>query len=211
MTDLAQSDPPPSVRDRMVDSAALLLAKQGYQATSFSEVLAASGAPRGSIYHHFPEGKDQLVAIALDTQAARVIGGLDRLDGRTPAGIVAGFMRWWRLGLERSDFAVGCSLVGVTTSAGPGDLRDEAGDIFERWTDRLTGLLAAAGVDAGAAASFATLLLAATEGAVVIARARHSFEPFDTVAEHLAAQARLLPGAASSADAYPTDDSGRIR
>jgi len=48
------------VRDRMVQSAIILLAKRGYQATSFSEVLAGSQPPRGSIYHHFPEGKDQL-------------------------------------------------------------------------------------------------------------------------------------------------------
>ncbi|MBN9188978.1 MAG: TetR/AcrR family transcriptional regulator, partial [Microbacterium sp.] len=91
------------VRERMADAAALLLARDGYQATSFTEVLETSGAPRGSIYHHFPGGKDELVSLALDRQAARVIGGLDRLEGRTPGEVVESFARWWRLGLEKSD------------------------------------------------------------------------------------------------------------
>jgi TetR/AcrR family transcriptional regulator, lmrAB and yxaGH operons repressor len=59
------------VRDRMVQSAIVLLAKRGYQATSFSEVLTESEAPRGSIYHHFPEGKDQLIAAAIEVAGAR--------------------------------------------------------------------------------------------------------------------------------------------
>jgi TetR/AcrR family transcriptional repressor of lmrAB and yxaGH operons len=52
------------VRDRMIDGAIRLLAQRGLQATSFSEVLELTGAPRGSVYHHFPEGKDQLVSAA---------------------------------------------------------------------------------------------------------------------------------------------------
>ena len=45
-----------SVREQMVDSAVILLATRGLDGTSFTEVLSASGAPRGSIYHHFPGG-----------------------------------------------------------------------------------------------------------------------------------------------------------
>jgi len=180
------------VRERMADAAALLLARDGYQATSFSEVLEASGAPRGSIYHHFPGGKDELVSLALDRQAARVIGGLDRLEGRTPAEVVERFAAWWRRGLESTDFAVGCSLVAVTASAGAGTLRDEAGVLFERWIARLASLFEGAGVDAGAAASFAAELLAAIEGAVAISRAQASFTVFDRVVERVRAQAEAL-------------------
>ena len=54
------------VKQRMVEGAVVLLAKHGLQATSFSDVLALTGAPRGSVYHHFPEGKGQLVASAVD-------------------------------------------------------------------------------------------------------------------------------------------------
>ncbi len=180
------------VRESMADAAALLLAEQGYQATSFSEVLAASGAPRGSIYHHFPGGKDQLVAVAIDRQAARAIGGLDRLEGRSPAGIVDGFMHWWRGRLVGTDFAVGCSLLGLAASTGPGGLRDDAGTLFRRWVERLAELFTSAGVAEPDALSFATELLAAAEGVVLIARVQRSLVPFDLVAARLRAEAELL-------------------
>src|SRR5947199_4686337 len=57
MAQLQQEHP----RERMVRSALLLMGEQGIEATSFSQVLERSGAPRGSIYHHFPGGKAQLV------------------------------------------------------------------------------------------------------------------------------------------------------
>jgi TetR/AcrR family transcriptional regulator, lmrAB and yxaGH operons repressor len=182
------------VRERMADAAAVLLAKEGYHATSFAEVIEASGAPRGSIYHHFPGGKDELVEFALERQGTRVIAGLDRLEGHAPGEIVERFAAWWRIGLERTGFAVGCSLVAVTASAGPGDLRVDAGTLFERWIARLAALLHGAGVDAAAAASFAAELLAAIEGAVVIARAQGSFAVFDLVVDRLRVEADALGG-----------------
>jgi len=52
-------------RQKMIERAAILLAQKGLQGASFSEVLEASGAPRGSLYHHFPGGKDELVLAAV--------------------------------------------------------------------------------------------------------------------------------------------------
>ena len=63
-------------REQMIEGALSLLAKQGLQATSFSEVLKLTGAPRGSIYHHFPGGKDQLVAEALKLSEKRTADSL---------------------------------------------------------------------------------------------------------------------------------------
>ena len=85
-----------SVRERMVESAVVLLAKHGFQGASFSEVLARSGTPRGSIYHHFPDGKEQLIAAAVDHAGARAVQLLDTLDGRGAVEIVDGFMAMWR-------------------------------------------------------------------------------------------------------------------
>jgi AcrR family transcriptional regulator len=169
------------VRDRMVRSAIVLLAKRGYQATSFSEVLAESGAPRGSVYHHFPEGKDQLIAAAIEVAGARAIALLDDLDGVGAAEIVDGFMAMWRAVLEVSKFSAGCSVLAVTVSADSPDLLARAGEIFRAWQTRLAELFTAAGMPPAEAASFATLLIAASEGAVVLARAEQSFAPFDAV------------------------------
>ena len=70
------------VRERMIEGAVRLLARHGLQATSFSEVLELTGAPRGSIYHHFPEGKDQLIGSAVDFAGSQALKVLDDQVGR---------------------------------------------------------------------------------------------------------------------------------
>lgn len=173
------------VRERMVQSAVILLARHGYQATSFSEVLNHSGAPRGSIYHHFPDGKDQLIAAAIELAGTRAVALLDSLEGGSAAEIVDGFVAMWRVVLERSEFGAGCSVLAVTVSSSSDELLDQARDIFRAWSGRLAQLFRAAGQSNSSAESSAVLLIAATEGAVVLARAERSFAPLDAVGARL--------------------------
>jgi AcrR family transcriptional regulator len=181
------------VRQRMIESAVVLLAKQGYRATSFDAVLDRAKAPRGSIYHHFPGGKDQLIAAAIDLAGARAISVLDALEGRSPPEIVDGFMAMWRSVLERSDMTAGCSVLAVTVSAESADLLARAGDIFRAWRQRLAELFESGGVSPATAASFAATLVAASEGAVGLSRAERSLAPFDEVAGQLHAFAEAVP------------------
>lgn len=181
-----------SARERMVESAVVLLAKNGYQATSFSSVLDHSGAPRGSIYHHFPEGKDQLIAAAVELAGARAVAVLDALDGLPAAEVVGGFMLLWRTVLERSDFGAGCSVLAVTVSGETPELLDEAAAVFAAWGSRLAALLEHGGVPAPEAPGLATMVMAASEGAVVLARAARSFDPLDSVTTQLTAMAGRL-------------------
>ncbi|WP_433673736.1 TetR/AcrR family transcriptional regulator [Microbacterium gorillae] len=132
-----------SAKTSMVDTAVRILAEEGYQATSFSAVLARSGAPRGSIYHHFPGGKDELIELALNTHAERTFAHLGQLRGSGPEDIVRAFTGAWRQGLIHTDFAVGCFLLAVTASAGPGQLRDRTGELFRDWRALLAELLEA--------------------------------------------------------------------
>lgn len=182
----------------MVDMAVRLLAEEGYQATSFSAVLARSGAPRGSIYHHFPGGKDELIELALNVHAERTFAHLAELRGSDAEEIVRAFTAAWRQGLVYTDFAVGCSILAVTASAGPGRLRDRAGQLFRDWRTLLADLLVAGGVDQSEATAFAAQLLAAVEGAVAISRAEHSIEVFDVVTAQLVRGATGLPRRAPS-------------
>ena len=181
-----------SARERMVESAVVLLAKNGYQATSFTSVLDHSGAPRGSIYHHFPDGKDQLIAAAVELAGARAVAVLDSLDGLPAAEVVDGFMLLWRTVLERSDFGAGCSVLAVTVSGESAELLDGAAAVFAAWGSRLTTLLEHGGVPSGEAPSLATMVMAASEGAVVLARAARSYEPLDSVTAQLKELAERL-------------------
>src|SRR5882762_1881255 len=92
-----------SPRERMVLAAAALLREKGLAGTSFSEVIERSGAPRGSIYHHFPEGKDALTAEAIALVGDRVLAFLRPGEGDTPRRVVQRFVDAWRVVLEKSD------------------------------------------------------------------------------------------------------------
>ncbi|MGX6600785.1 TetR/AcrR family transcriptional regulator [Micromonosporaceae bacterium Da 78-11] len=176
------------VRERMIAGAVRLLAQQGLQATSFAEVLQLTGAPRGSIYHHFPGGKDQLVLAAVDAAGDHALGVLDGLVGQTPERVTETFLGLWRLLLERSDNSAGCAVLAVTVATRSDDLLDRAGTVFRAWRTRLGDLLAAGGLPD--APAFAATLVAAAEGAVVLARAERSAEPFDAAAGYLLGRVR---------------------
>jgi AcrR family transcriptional regulator len=184
-----------SVRDQMVDSAVILLAKNGLDGTSFTEVLTAAGAPRGSIYHHFPGGKDELIAAAVEVAGARAMALLSSFSGRGPVEIVDGFFAMWRAVLDRSQFSAGCSVLAVTVAGSHGSSADSdallraAGRVFRGWQATLAAVLADGGVPAASAGSFAMLLIAASEGAVALSRAEQSYAPFDAVHAELRAQA----------------------
>jgi TetR/AcrR family transcriptional regulator, lmrAB and yxaGH operons repressor len=177
------------VRTRMVEGAASLLAKDGLQGTSFSEVLELTGTPRGSIYHHFPNGKDQLVASAIDLAGDRAITLLDGKAGSSAEEITRYFLHIWREVLKRSAFQSGCAVLAVTVATDSPELLARASTIFREWRARLGELLEEGGMPAAEASRFAATLVAASEGAVVMARAERSLAPFELVAELLIEQA----------------------
>lgn len=185
------------VREQMVSGAVQLLARRGLQATSFSEVLAFTGAPRGSVYHHFPEGKDQLVGAAVDAAGAFLVGLLDAKAGASAVEISDYFLQIWRGVLTRSDCQSGCAVLAVTVATDSPDLMNHALAVFRGWRRRLAELLAAGGLDAVLAEQFATTLIASAEGAVVMSRAERSLEPFDAVAAQLGEQVRRMTESAA--------------
>jgi TetR/AcrR family transcriptional regulator, lmrAB and yxaGH operons repressor len=181
MAQLAQSP-----RDRMVQSAALLMRERGVENTSFSQVVAHAKAPRGSIYHYFPGGKSQLIEEATrwagNFVAVRMIKTLEAGD---PVAILDAWPGFWRQVLETSNFAAGCPIAAGTME---GDrtpaVRDAAGEVFRRWQDVFAAGLSERGVEPVRAATLATVVFAGIEGAVILARAERSMEPVErTVVE----------------------------
>jgi TetR/AcrR family transcriptional regulator, lmrAB and yxaGH operons repressor len=186
-----------NVRGQMIARTAGLLARKGLQGASLSEVLQASGAPRGSLYHHFPGGKDELVLAAVNAAGAYALAVLDSLEGRPAVEVAERFVALWRSVLAASDFSAGCAVAAVTVAANAPALLDKTADVFRQWRTRLGALLAAGGVDPKRAGALAATLISACEGAVILARAERSFEPFDLVAaEQLAAIRAAMTGAA---------------
>ena len=169
----------------MIESAVTLLALRGLQWTAFSDVLARSGAPRGSVYHHFPAGKDQLVDAAVALAGERALRVLDAVEGQPPKAITAYFLDIWREVLVRSGLRAGCAVLAVTVATESPDLLEHAGSVFRAWRSRLAALYVAGGLSVDDAARLAVTLVAASEGAVVVSRAERSLEPFELVAAQL--------------------------
>ncbi len=166
----------------MVQVAASQLSRRGLDGTSLKTVLDESKAPRGSVYHHFPNGKDQLVGEAVRFAGERLLGGLAALDGRSAQDVVDAFFMAWRMVLTRSDCQAGCAVAAVVVAAsGPGDLYSTAAAVITDWTDALAALLVSGGIEKVRSRALATSLIAAVEGALIVARALNSTAPFDEV------------------------------
>jgi len=177
-----------SSREKMIASTALLLREKGLTGTSFGDVLEHSGAPRGSIYHHFPDGKAELVHEAVRFAGSYVAHTIDgaACDGG-PIAVLRAFVATWRTTLKSSDFRAGCPVVAVAVEAHDQtpELRAAAAETFTEWQSKLTQLLSRNDIPAARAQRLATLTVAAIEGAVVICRAQQNTQPLDEVATEL--------------------------
>lgn len=185
-------------RERMVASAALLIRERGAHPTAIADVLAHSGAPRGSAYHYFPGGRTQLLCEAVDfageylaSRIERAASGVEALDA-----LIEGF----RKQLAASDFRAGCPVVAVAVESGDqiDPVLDRAAAAFARWTQLIADRLTADGVAADLAEELAMLILTGVEGAIVVARASRDVQPLDMVHRQLRA---LLVAATSESEA----------
>jgi TetR/AcrR family transcriptional repressor of lmrAB and yxaGH operons len=173
----------PDTRARMIDAATEALRRDGVAGMSFTEVLEASGAARGAIYHHFPGGKKQLVTEAAQRDAEFVRDGFASLEGATPADVVQAFLKTVRPVVQRSTTGSSCAVAAVALAADDDEeLRATAARGFTSWTSALAERLTIAGMAKKQAADLGTTLLALLEGAHVLCRAERSIEPFDRAA-----------------------------
>jgi AcrR family transcriptional regulator len=181
------SRPVPSTRERMIISAALLVRERGARATSIDDVLAHSRAPRGSVYHHFPGGRDQLLREATAYAGEFVAGRLTDPDGGDALARLDAFLQGYRADLVASDFRAGCPVVAVAIESREDDtaLVDEAASVFARWEDLLAETFTAAGVAAARARELALTVIASVEGALILCRARRDAAPLDAVSADL--------------------------
>ncbi|MDH6455976.1 MULTISPECIES: TetR/AcrR family transcriptional regulator [unclassified Streptomyces] len=178
-------------RERMVFSAAQLIRRDGVAATGMREVAAHAGAPRGSLQHYFPGGKEQLVneAVAWAGRYAgnRVARFLAALPEPTPSGLFAQMVRQWTDEYEQAGFAGGCPVAAATVdwAESTASTRVAAAEAFAGWTGPVAGALADMGVPGERAGALATLMVSALEGAILMARAERDTRPLSTVAREL--------------------------
>jgi TetR/AcrR family transcriptional regulator, lmrAB and yxaGH operons repressor len=176
-----------ATRNRMLLSAAEVLRERGAAGVTIDEVLARSGAPRGSVYYHFPDGRNQLIAEALVFAGDAITAVIDEAVGRGGVPLVRKFVGFWERTLAGSDFSAGCPVVAAAIGSADDDpaLTEVAGDIFKRWCAALTHAFVADGFDEADAASLAVTCIAALEGAVVLCRSTRCADPLREVAQQI--------------------------
>jgi TetR/AcrR family transcriptional regulator, lmrAB and yxaGH operons repressor len=165
----------------MIVSQALLQRERGVAGTALPDVLDHSGAPRGSIYHHFPAGRAQLAEEATQWAAEFISRRLEATlaDGDVLATLDT-FVEDWITVLGDSDFGAGCPVVAGALDP---STRTAAAAGFRRWEQLLTDALAAAG--ARDAEALAVMFIASIEGAIVLSRAEGTTRPLERTADQL--------------------------
>lgn len=171
----------------MLISAAEVLRERGAAGVTIDAVLARSGAPRGSVYYHFPDGRNQILAEALQYAGDAITEVIDEAAAKGGMYLVRRFVEFWEGLLVESDFTAGCPVAAAATGSADDEpvLTTVAGNIFGHWRDALAGAFVADGFDRPEAASLALMCIASLEGAVVLCRSGRSVEPLRDVARQI--------------------------
>lgn len=178
----------------MVQAARQLIRERGYNATAFSDVLERSGAPRGSVYFHFPGGKTQLGIEAAESHAHEQVAIIDQAADQadSAAQIIERYVDLGREGMVGSNYGRGCGVAPLVTEGATqesADVAETARRSFSEMIDRLAFHFVAIGIDRAPARELAHAVIASVQGAMITSRALRSPEPYDAVRTVLVSQA----------------------
>jgi AcrR family transcriptional regulator len=174
-------------RTTMLVTAADLLRERGAAGVTVDAVLARSGCPRGSVYHHFPGGRAQILREALQFAGDEIATTIDSAASGDGTALLHRFVEMWRDALIASDYTAGSPVLAAAVGAGPDEqqLTSLAADIFRRWRESAVQAFIRDGSDRREATALAHTSIAALEGAVALCRSLRSQEPLDDVAAQL--------------------------
>ncbi|UPW09005.1 TetR/AcrR family transcriptional regulator [Gordonia terrae] len=170
----------PTTRDRILEATAELYRRQGMPATGLKQISAAAQAPFGSIYHHFPGGKEAISVEVIRREGLRYgefVG--EQLAATDPlSGIPSLFENAGKL-LEAQDYGEACSIetIALEVASTNERLRLEAADVFESWLAGLAAWFGQLDIAESEARRLALITLTALEGAFVLCRTLRSVEP----------------------------------
>jgi AcrR family transcriptional regulator len=178
---------PASTRERIIATTADLFRRQGYTGTGLKQIVAEANAPFGSLYHHFPGGKEQLGAEVIrsagkmyEELVMTILGGApDLVTGVRDAFLAAAVV------LDETDYADACPIetVALEVSSTNETLREACAEVFESWIEAGTSVHADGGLPKAKARELAILFISVLEGAFVLCRAQRNTEALEVAAE----------------------------
>lgn len=175
-----------NTRDQIIEKTCELLELQGYHATGLNQIIKESGSPKGSLYYHFPGGKEELAIEAINRVGAIVLRRIreNLAQVERPAEALQTFILNIAANVEMSGYRAGgpITTIAMETSANNESLRAACEQIYSDWQMAVVEKLQQGGVDMPRASRIAALTIAAIEGGVILARTSRSRTPLENVA-----------------------------
>ncbi|WP_410872707.1 TetR/AcrR family transcriptional regulator [Nocardia sp. A7] len=182
-----------TTRHKMLLGGVELLRERGAAGVTVDAILARTATPRGSVYHHFPGGRGQIISESLDLAGDAIAAIIDDSLADGPVAGLRRFAAFWTQILQTSDFKAGCPVIAVAVGGAPDDeLAHKVATIIERWQASLRASLVAAGVSEQRAVPLATMAMASIEGAVILCRTTRTITPLNDVVDELTAMLAIV-------------------
>lgn len=182
-------------RDQIITTTCELLELQGYHATGLNQIIKESGSPKGSLYHYFPGGKEEL-AIESISRVGRLV--LERIRHNLaavddPSESVERFILNIAHSVEASGFRAGgpITTVALETASSSDRLRGECQRIYAAWQAAFADKLIGGGVAEARARRLAQVIISAIEGGIILCRTDRSRQPLESVAHEMGILIRL--------------------
>ena len=174
-----------------MQAAATLFRRNGYAATGINEIADVAGAPKGSLYHYFPDGKDQIGEAAVRFAGKGLVVTIEKLEQEhsTAAATVQAYCRLLAGWMAKSGFRDGCPITTTLLESAPQSqgITLAGREAFASWRAVIARALLRDGFSKQEARRLSTLTVSAIEGSLILARVESSGEPIEDVAKSLAA------------------------
>ena len=178
-------------RAEIIATTCELLELQGYQATGLNQILAESGAPKGSLYHYFPDGKDGLVEEAIAQTAAQIAARLTAaLAGdAAPALLIPAFLRELAHHVQASGYRTGGPITAVALEAASTNARlnEACRRAYGLWQEIIAQKLRHSGMEPVRAQRLGRVVISLIEGAIILSRTERNVAPLLDAATELEA------------------------
>jgi TetR/AcrR family transcriptional regulator, lmrAB and yxaGH operons repressor len=185
------ANPRAETRSRVLRTAATLFRRQGYNATGLNQLLSQSNAPKGSLYLHFPGGKEQLAAEAVQLSADELGAQMDEALARAadPVAAIVTLGAIFARPLAESGYHDGCpiSTVAVEAAGDNEEIRSACERAYGGWLAGLHRQFRDWGVPEEEAQPLAEVVLSGIQGALILAKVRHDCAPIHDVTARLGA------------------------
>ncbi len=178
-----------TTREQIIEKTCELIELQGFNATGVNQIIRESATPKGSLYYHFPGGKEELAVDAIKHVGAIVLRRIrENLSNvKDPAKAIEEFVKNIALNVELSGFRSGgpITTIAMETASTNDTLRDTCQNIYTEWQNAFAEKMIEGGMNSVRAKRLAVLIIASIEGGVILCRTKQSKEPLEQIAEEL--------------------------